>query len=138
MDVRHGIIKEIFAPARRNFPKPKIVVVEPWETISADLVDMKQDVKYNKNHRYILTLLDHFTKYAFAVGTKTKKADEIARKLEIILNQVEKLRGKYPLKFLLTDRGKEFKNSQVSSVLEKNNLTIYHTHSLIKASIVER
>lgn len=66
MSVRENIIHELFVPARRNFRKIKVVVKEPWEIISADIVDMKKYKTLNKNYAYILTIIDNFTKFAYA------------------------------------------------------------------------
>jgi len=38
----------------------------------------------------------------------------------------------------MTDEGKEFRNKEFKKVLDENSITLYHAHTKIKASIVER
>lgn len=131
-DVREGVIRELFAPARRNFPRTKIVISEPWETISSDLIDMRNFRSYNKNFSYILIVIDNFTKYAFAFPLKTKSGSEVAQNLKIVLEKG------YPIRKLWTDEGKEYKNATVQNLLKKHGVEWYHTFSPVKASIAER
>lgn len=130
--VREGIVQELFASARRNYPRTKIIITEPWETISADLIDMKKYKSSNKNFVYILTVIDNFTKFAFAFPLKTKSAAEVAKNLKIVFE------NGHPIKKLFTDEGKEFKNSDLKKLMDEHGIKGYHVYSTVKASIVER
>lgn len=131
-DVREGIIQELFIPARRIFPRTRIVITEPWETISSDLIDLQKFKNYNKNYAYILTVIDNFTKYAYAFPLKTKTGREVAQNLKIVLEKG------HPIKKIHTDEGKEYKNSVVQKLLKQHGVEWYHTFSTVKASIAER
>ena len=93
---------------------------------------MQKFSKINKGYRYLLTCIDIFSKYAFAIPLKDKKGITIKNALQKIFN-------KRKPKFLWTDNGKEFYNNQVNDLLEKNNIKLYSTNnSEIKSSVIER
>ena len=119
-------------PARRNFKRSKYLVTKPLEQFQADLVDMRAHNKYNKPFNYILTVIDCFSKYAFAVPLKNKTGSEVVRALSDIFNQ------RRPTK-LQTDRGKEFLNSKVQKFLKDQEVHFFTTfNTTFKCAIVER
>jgi hypothetical protein len=119
-------------PARRRFKRNKILVNgidEQWE---ADLVDMKAFSKQNDNFNYILTVIDCFSKYAFAVPIKNKAGVGL-------VGAFKKIFSKRKCFVLRTDRGTEFLNRNVQSFLKQQE--VEHVTSFnqdIKCSIVER
>src|SRR5208283_1480676 len=61
-------------PARKHFRRNPIYaggIDRQWQ---ADLADMQGLVKANRGHRYILTVIDVFSKYAWALPVKGKSA----------------------------------------------------------------
>ena len=72
-----------------------------WE---ADLADLGSVQKYNDGFRYLLTCLDVFSKYAWAIPLKNKTGTMVSA-FKTILSSNRK-----PT-FLPTDDGTEFKNS---------------------------
>ena len=124
--------KELHKPKRKNYLRRKIIVNHIDEIFAADLVEMQKFSKINKGYRYLLTCIDIFSKYAFAIPLKDKKGITIKNALQKIFN-------KRKPKFLWTDNGKEFYNNQVNDLLEKNNIKLYSTNnSEIKSSVIER
>ena len=93
---------------------------------------MRKYKNYNKNYAYILTVIDNFTKYAFAFPLKSKTGSEVAKNLQVVLEKG------HPIKKLFTDEGKEYNNSIVQKLLKKHGITWYHVFSTVKAAIVER
>lgn len=131
-DIRKGIVEEIFRPARRIYPRMKIRVRGLYETLSADLVDMQKYSRQNKGFKYILTVLDNYSKFAWAVPVKNKSGPTVAAALESILNEG------HPIRKIHTDEGKEFFNKHVRVLLKKHGVRLYHTYSGMKSPIVER
>ena len=124
--------EELHKPKRKNYLRRKIIVNHIDEIFAADLVEMQKFSKINKGYRYLLTCIDIFSKYAFAIPLKDKKGITIKNALQKIFN-------KRKPKFLWTDNGKEFYNNQVNDLLEKNNIKLYSTNnSEIKSSVIER
>ena len=102
---------------------------EQWQ---ADLCDMSFKAEDNDDHTFILTCIDCFSKYAWAIPLKSKHADEILRAFKEILKS-----GRKP-KRLQTDKGKEFLNTKVQNFLRQHEIQFFTTESEKKASIVER
>lgn len=119
-------------PARRNYTRNKTKVAGIDDQWQADLVDMKAYSKYNKKYNYILTVIDIFSKYAWAVKLKKKTGDELVKALKKIFKS-----GRQPLKFN-TDQGTEFENTKVKTFLKKCNIHFFTTRSDKKAAVVER
>jgi transposase InsO family protein len=119
-------------PARRRFKRNRIVVSHVNEQFQADLVDMQQFTGKNNQYRYILTAIDVFSKYAWAVPLKNKFGSSIRRGLMKIF------KDRTPLN-LQTDKGTEFTNKGVQDLLKRNGIHYFTSHnSYIKCAVVER
>jgi hypothetical protein len=124
---------ELHRPKRKRFPTRPVEIKGLNESWQADLVEMQHLSKWNRGHRYLLTVIDTFSKRAYAEPIKSKTAQDVASAMQEILN-----RAKTTPVHLQTDMGKEFFNSQFKTLMTKNNINHYHTYSPLKASIVER
>ena len=88
--------------------------------------------RQNNGYRFILTVIDCFSKYAFALPLKNKSGSEVKSALQRIIEE------RKPEK-LQTDRGKEFINSSVQNYLKENDIQFFTTfNTLFKCAIVER
>ena len=119
-------------PARKYFSRNRILVNHINEQWEADLVDLKELEKFNDNFKYILTVIDSFSKYAYAVALKSKTGNSLASAFkEIFKNKIcFKLR---------TDRGTEFLNTNVQSLFKKHNIINFTSQNdSVKCAIVER
>ena len=58
------LAKEVFSPQITKFKRQRIKPLYKDETWSADLIDKSSLSKYNNNYKFILTVIDIFTKYA--------------------------------------------------------------------------
>lgn len=131
METRRAISDELHTPARRRFPRRRVTVKNVNDLYQADLVEMLPYANVNKGMRYILTMINCFTKVAIAVPLKNKTAIEVAKVLDPILQ-------KHKMKHFQTDQGKEWFNSHVKKLMTKYNVNHYATFSELKASVVER
>ena len=105
--------------ARNNFKRNKILVSYENEQFQADLVDMALFRRSNKNYAYILTAVDCFSKYGFAIPLKTKTADSVLSGFKKIFSEQKPHR-------LQTDNGKEFINSKLQAYLRNQNIHFFH------------
>ena len=71
------IATELHAPARKKFLRRKIIPHYVDECWSADLIDLKKFSKLNNNNKYIFTIIDNYSKYAWAIPIKNKSADAL-------------------------------------------------------------
>ena len=118
-------------PARRRFKRNKTVVSDSDAQLQADLVDMQQFSKHNGGVKFILTVIEILSKYAWAVGLKGKSGGEIARAFKTIFTE-----GQVPRR-LQTDWGKEFLNKSLSKLLKQYNIQHFVTNSEVKALVAE-
>ena len=130
---KRRLVEELHAPARKNFPRRRVVVRGYDNLWQADVVEMRPYTRFNRGYHYILTVIDVLSKYAWAVPLKAKSGNEVANAITKIIRDD----GRCP-KNLQTDRGKEFYNSNVQKLLKKHTINHYSTYSIMKASIVER
>lgn len=119
-------------PVRKRFKRnPTIVngIDDQWQ---ADLVDVKEFARENKGYKYLITIIDIFTKYAFVFPTKTKTMSDVLAGFK------EVFKARRPIK-LQTDQGKEFDNKLFRDFLKTENILYYTTRNTeIKCAIVER
>ena len=120
-------------PVRKRFPTAPTLVFGQDEQWQMDLVDMQKLSKWNKGYNYMLTVIDVFSKVAWAEPLKTKSANNMIT----ALNRLSKHFPVAPLR-IQTDKGTEFLNKQVQAWFKKNKWHHFFTLGDPKASLVER
>ena len=98
-----------------------------------DLADMQLLSKYNKGIRFLLCVIDIFSKYAWIVPLKDKKGISIVKAFQIILKQSNRKPNKIWL-----DKGSEFYNAYFKKWLRDINIVMYSTHNEGKSVVAER
>jgi transposase InsO family protein len=102
----------------------------------ADLVEMQPYSRLNKGNRYMLTVIDIFSRYAWALPLKDKTAKSLLAAFKLLLTR--KTNGRKP-KLLQTDQGLEFENKLVRNYLTNiHGIELFSIKSPHKAAIVER
>ena len=128
-------IDEIYSkPPEKNYPTNKIVhnhIDEIWSIDLADMVDFK--VSNNKGFRYIIIVIDNFSKYLWAIPFKIKNSQTITNELSNILTTSKRK----PLK-IESDRGTEFYNSIFQKFLKNKRIHHYSRYTDKGPSIAER
>lgn len=61
---KEGVVNEIHRSARKNFTRRAYRMRGINDTFQADLIEMIPYSTVNKNYKYILTVIDVFSKYA--------------------------------------------------------------------------
>lgn len=135
--VLREVAEELHRPARRNYTRRPTVVKGFKDLFQADLVEMQPYAKDNLNHRYMLTVIDVFSKYAWAKPLKDKSAITVTNAMKNILDCKDGHIFKPP-RYLQTDQGKEFYNSTFKAMLENYNVELYSTFGNKKAAVIER
>ena len=93
-----ALTDELHRPARRNFDKRQVFARKPDDIWAADLVDMQQFSRSNAGFKYILMIIDVFSKYGWAIPMKNKTGAETVRVLREVLDS-----GQKAPQFLWTD-----------------------------------
>ena len=140
------LAKEVFSPQITKFKRQRLIPLYKDETWSADLIDKSSLSKYNNNYKFILTVIDIFTKYAWAIPLKNKSGLSITNGFKIILSESPQ-GGSEPRKpeKLWVDRSSEFYNKTFKSLLKEygtgkavSGIELYSTYSELKAVFIER
>lgn len=129
---RKRIVDELHKPCRKNYPRLKVLVRGIDETWQADLVDMKKYSQVNRGFTFLLTVIDIVSKYAWAIPLKNKEGLTLKKVLNDLLKK-----GRVPIN-LQVDKGTEFYNKHVKSLLKEYKIHLYSSYSHLKASIIER
>ena len=66
------LAKKEFSPQITKLRSERIIPLYKDETWSADWIDKSSLSTYNKNYKFILTVIDIFTKYVLAIPIKNK------------------------------------------------------------------
>ena len=130
---KEQVAKEIFSPIIKKFQRIQIQTHYKDECWSIDLIDRSSLSKYNKNYKFIFTIIDNHTKYAWAIPLKDKSGKSTTEAFKKLIETSKRKPHK-----IWSDRGKEFYNTTFLHYLKEQNIEIYSTNSDLKAVFVER
>lgn len=131
------VATELHKPARRQYPRRPTTSKGFRDLFQADLVEMQPYFRENSNFRYMLTVIDVFSKFAWARPLKNKTSTSVTNAMRNILQSKDGQIFKPP-KYLQTDRGTEFYNNTFQNMIKTYNISLYSTYSNKKAAVVER
>ena len=86
---------ELHKPIIRKFKKRKVYSAFKDNIWGADLADMQLLSKYNKGIRFLLCVIDIFSKYTWVAPLKDKKGISIVKAFQSILKQSNRKPNKY-------------------------------------------
>ena len=115
------------------FEKRKIHAAFKDNIWDADLADMQLLSKYNKGIRFLLCVIDIFSKYGWVVPLKDKKGISIVKAFQSILKQSIRKPNK-----TWVDKGSKFYNAYFKKWLQDNDIVMYSTHNEGKSVVAER
>ena len=124
---------ELHKPIIRKFNKRKVYSSFKDNIWGVDLADMRLFSKFNKGIKYLLCVIDLFSKYAFVVPLKDKKGVSIVNAFQSILDKS----GRKPNK-IWVDQGSEFYNDVFKKWLKNNDISMYSTYNEGKSVVAER
>ena len=127
------LANEVHEPIIRKFNKRKVYSSFKGNIWDADLADMQLLSKFNKGIKYLLCVVDLFSKYAFVVPLKDKKGISIVHAFQSILNKAKTKPNK-----IWVDKGSEFYNASFKKWLQDNDIVMYSTNNEGKSVVAER
>ena len=89
--------------------------------------------KLNKGIRFLLCLIELYSKFVWVTPFKDKKCVTIVDAFLKILDDSKRKPNK-----IWIDKGSEFDNRSVKSWIEKGNIEMYSTHNEGKSAVAER
>ena len=128
-------INEIYSRGpKKKYPTNKTDVCYIDNIWSLDMLDLKDyGPENNGGYRYVLVVIDNFSKYGWTVPLKNKYAQTIKNSFENIL-----INSKRKPNLIESDRGKEFFNNIFQDFLNKNITKLYSRNSSYGAVFAER
>ena len=127
------LARELHKLAKRRFPRRKVISNGIDDIRSADLVDMQWASRENKGVKYLLYVIDVFSKFAWSVPIKDKTGKSITDAFKLMV----KTSNRKPEK-IRVDQGTEFYNRMFKSWLNDNDIEMYSVHNEGKAVVIER
>ena len=89
--------------------------------------------RYNAGYKYVLIVINAFSKFLWAEPLKTKNAKGVSRVFEKILKE-----SKTNANNLQVDHESELYNKDFKELMKKYNINMYSSFTRIKASMAER
>ena len=97
-----------------------------------DLADLSSLAKYNEKLKYLLNVIDIFSRYSWCMPLKNKTGTSIISPLKPLL------KNRKP-RTIQSGKGTEFLNTSVQQYVKHHGLNYYMTHNPdIKGAVIER
>ena len=127
-----------FKTASKKFTRRQTFSPSMGDQLQMDLVEMIKYEEENDHYRYILTGIDVFSRYVFALPLRRKHKEFTVNAVKLLLEQFKERFGHYP-RYVQSDTGGEFVNTQVEPYLKSLSITYFSTRlTSKKAALVER
>lgn len=131
-NIKEDVVNELHRSSRKNYKRRRVLLKGIKDMWQADLVEMLPYSKLNKGYRYILVVINVFSKFVWVKPLKSKSAKDVSSSIKKIIKDVGAPNN------LQTDMGKEFFNKDFKKLMDEFNINHYNTYSNLKASVVER
>ena len=83
----NALAEELYKPVTRKFQRRRVNVNSIDEILAAHLIDMQAFSKDNNGIKYLLTVIDIFSKFVWIVPLKRKTGQEVANAFSSILKE---------------------------------------------------
>ena len=124
---------ELHKPIIRKFEKRKVYSQFKDNIWGVDLADMQPLSRKNKGIKYLLCVIDLYSKYAFVIPLKDKKGISILNAFDKIMKQCNRKPNK-----IWVDQREEFYNNIFKKWLSDNDIIMYSTYNEGKSVVAER
>ena len=98
-----------------------------------DLAAMQLISKFNKGFKFLLSVIDGYSKYAWVIALKGKKGITITNAFQKNLDESNHKPSK-----IMVDKGSEFYNRSLKSFLQDIDIEMYSTHNEGKSVVAQR
>ena len=113
----YSLFREEKKPRKYN----PIFVRQKREILQADLIDLQSLAEFNNGIKYLLVVIDTFSRFVWIEPLHSKKTNEVLAAFKQIISKCEPLSQKTSL---MTDQGGEFINKSFQDFLRKKNINI--------------
>lgn len=123
----------LFRQVRHKFPRRKIKSYFPYQMMMTDTINYRNYSDSNRNYKYIMVLIDVFSKMAWTFPMQRMKEADSMIAMESMLKQVPENPH-----VIISDRGTEYYNSKMKTLFERLGIKHYSLQGKHKACIAER
>ena len=92
----------VHKPTRKHFKRRKVVVPNVNHSVMADLIDYRKYSRQNQGFKYILVVIDAFSRFAYTSPLKFKTAEDSAKAIDSIFSSFP-----HPPTMFSSDKGNE-------------------------------
>ena len=132
-EVNKILAEELLKHVIKKFNKRKVYSQFKDNIWGVDLADMQSLSRKNKGIKYLLCVIDLYSKYTFVIPLKDKKGISIVNAFDKIIKQSKRKPNK-----IWVDQGSEFYNHGFKKWLSDNDIIMYSTFNEDKSVIAER
>ena len=119
----------------RKFRRNRILLRGMWDLFQMDLTDMQKFSARNDRVKYLLGIIDCFSKFAWVYPLKSKSTQSMR---SAFIKFFQTIRPNKP-KNLQSDKGSEFINKEMQQFFQSEQINFYTTkNDMPKAAIIER
>ena len=134
---------ELHKPVIKKFNKRKVYSQFKDNIWGADLADMQSLSRKHKGIKYLLCVIDLYSKYTFVIPLKDKKGISIVNAFNKIIKQSGRRAKGTSAKHvkpnkIWVDQGSEFYNRDFKKWLSDNDIEMYSTYNEGKSVVAER
>ena len=122
-DIRDWLEKQdaytLHRPIRKRFARNPYTVNNMMDVCECDLVDVRALGRFNDNYKYILSVIDVFSKFLHLVSLRPKTGAAVASAFTSICKDLNRRRR--PV-WARTDKGKEFLHRHFQEMLKREGI----------------
>ena len=123
----------LMQPVKYKFKRQKVITRGIDDLWDIDLAEVGNIAEHNNEYKYLLVVIDVFSKYLWVQPIKNKTHTSVISAFKKIFEET----NRRP-RTLRSDKGTEFKNKWVRAFLIKGGIHPYMTKNETKASFAER
>ena len=124
----------LMRPVRYRFKRENVITCGIDDMWDADLADVSNIEQHNNGVKYLLVVIDVFSRYLWISPLLNKSSEKVKEGfLEIFQSET----GRKP-KRLRTDKGREFTNKVTKDLMKRNSIKMFTTKNETKANYAER
>ena len=127
------LAEELHKPIIKNLKRRKGYSSFKDNIWGIDLADMSLISRFNKGIKYLLWVIDLFSRYSLAIPLKNKNGDSIVEGLKKIFKGSNRKPNK-----IWVDNGREFYNNKFKNFLKNNDIEMYSAFNKGKSVVAER
>jgi transposase InsO family protein len=106
------LLRRPHAPRAKHAVRQPVLAQGPWQRLQIDLIDMSRWANWNHGKHWALTVVDVFTKQAFAVPLRDKTGARVAKAFEEhVLEEHDEVPS-----IVQSDNGGEFRNHEFAEL----------------------